>query len=67
MNEWQKEWDTTQATGEMNVLPHQVRIKLVVHNRKGEEVTYGTQISIPMRTPIYKAPFIPGPPILEVR
>ncbi len=67
MNEWQKEWDTTQATGEMNVLPHQVRITLVVHNRRGEEETYGTQIPIPMRTPIYRPPFIPGPPILEAR
>ncbi len=67
MNEWQKEWDTTQATGEMNALPHQVRIKLIVHNRRGEEVTYGTQIPIPMRTPIYRPPFIPGPPILVAR
>jgi general secretion pathway protein J len=64
MNEWQDEWDTTEATGEIDVLPQQVRIKLVVHNRIGEEVVYGTQIPIPMRTPIYRPPFIPGPPIM---
>lgn len=71
--EWQDEWDTMQAIGDGNVLPLQVRIKLVVNERRGasrinsrdedfEEITYGTQIGIPMRTPILLVPsFIPGP------
>ncbi|MDJ0763748.1 MAG: type II secretion system protein GspJ [Myxococcota bacterium] len=63
MNEWQDEWDTTEVSGELDTLPHQVRITLVVNDRRGEEVVYGTQIPIPMRTPIYRAPFVPGPPI----
>ena len=64
MNEWQDEWETTDATGEVEKLPHQVRIKLVANDRRGEEVVYGTQIPVPMRTPIYRPPFIPGPPVV---
>lgn len=67
MNEWQEEWDTTQATGESGFLPQQVRVKLVVHNRRGDEVAYGTQFGIPMRTPIWRQPFIPGPPVVVNR
>ncbi len=67
MNEWQDEWDTTEATGESDILPQQVRIKLVVHDRRGEEVVYGTQLGVPMRTPIYRAPFIPGPPVVVTK
>ncbi|MBN2343873.1 MAG: prepilin-type N-terminal cleavage/methylation domain-containing protein [Deltaproteobacteria bacterium] len=73
--EWQDEWDTTQAAGEGTILPTQVRIKLVVNERRGasringldeefEEVTYGTQLTIPFRTPILLVPtFIPGMPL----
>ncbi|MBN2524830.1 MAG: prepilin-type N-terminal cleavage/methylation domain-containing protein [Deltaproteobacteria bacterium] len=73
--EWQDEWDTTQASGEGNVLPIQMRIKLVVNERKGasrinnldeefEPVVYGTQMGIPLRTPILLVPaFIPGQPL----
>lgn len=63
MNEWQDEWDTTEGTGEAEILPQQVRIKLVVHDRRGEEIAYGTQLGIPMRSSIYRPPFIPGPPL----
>ena len=65
MNEWQDNWDTTDETEEANLLPHQVRINLVIHDRRGQEVMFGTQTAIPMRTPIYlsKGGFIPGPPI----
>ena len=73
--EWQDEWDTTQLTGEGNVLPIQVRLKLTVNERVGaslgndddeefEEVVYGTRIAIPLRTPILLVPaFIPGQPL----
>ena len=64
MEEWQDEWDTTEAMEEGALLPHQVRIRLVVHDRRGEEVAYGTQIPIPMRTPIWRQPFVPGPPVM---
>jgi general secretion pathway protein J len=65
MNDWKDNWDTTDETANINLLPHQVRINLVVHDRRGEEVMFGTQVAIPMRTPIYlsKGGFIPGPPI----
>jgi prepilin-type N-terminal cleavage/methylation domain-containing protein len=72
--EWLDEWDTTQALGKGSVLPTQVRVKLVINERRGGpkmnrmdeqyvQMTYGTQISIPMRTPILLPFFIPGPPI----
>jgi general secretion pathway protein J len=65
MNDWQDNWDTSDETAEANLLPHQVRINLVIHDRRGEEAAFGTQTSIPMRTPIYlsKGGFIPGPPV----
>jgi general secretion pathway protein J len=65
MNDWQDNWDTNDETAQADLLPHQVRITLVIHDRRGEEVTFGSQIAIPMRTPIYlsKGGFIPGPPI----
>ncbi len=67
MNEWQDEWDTTEATGEGEALPQQVRIKLIIHDRRGEEVAYGTQVPVPMRTPIYRQPFVPGPPVMVTK
>jgi hypothetical protein len=67
MNDWQDTWDTSDETAEANLLPHQVRIKLVAHNRTGEEVAFATQIPIPMRSfiigPGTGEKFIPGPPI----
>jgi general secretion pathway protein J len=67
MNEWQDEWDTTEMTDEAGFLPHQVRVRLVIHDRNGEEQVYGTQLPIPMRTPIWRQPFIPGPPLAVTR
>ena len=67
MNEWQDEWDTTEMTDEAGFLPHQVRIRLVVLDRHGEERVYGSQVAIPMRTPIWRKPFIPGPPLTVTR
>ena len=65
MNDWKDNWDTSDETAEADLLPHQVRINLVVHDRRGEEVMFGSQTAIPMRTPIYlsKGGFIPGPPL----
>ena len=67
MEQWEEEWDTTEMVGQAGFLPHQVRVKIVVHDRKGEEVTFGTQIPIPMRTPIWrKYGFMPGnPPVVN--
>ena len=63
MNEWQDTWDTNDETAEQDMLPHQVRVKLKIHDRRGKEIAYGTQIPIPMRNPIIGPDFIPGPPI----
>jgi general secretion pathway protein J len=63
MNEWQDAWDTTEATGQANVLPMQVRIRIVARDRRGDDVAYATQVPIPMRTPILKEGYTPGPPL----
>jgi general secretion pathway protein J len=67
MNEWQDAWDTTEVTGQASVLPMQVRIRLVVRDRRGDELAYATQVPIPMRTPIIKEGYTPGPPLAVTR
>jgi general secretion pathway protein J len=67
MNEWQDEWDTSEMTDEAGFLPHQVRIRLVVYDRHGEERVYGSQVAVPMRTPIWRKQFMPGPAQMVTR
>jgi len=67
MNEWQDTWDTTEVTGEQMVLPMQVRIRIVARDRRGDDVAYATQVPIPMRTPILKEGYVPGPPLAVTR
>jgi general secretion pathway protein J len=67
MNEWQDAWDTTEVTGQANVLPMQVRIRIVARDRRGDDVAYATQVPIPMRTPILKEGYTPGPPLTVTR
>jgi general secretion pathway protein J len=64
MEEWQDSWDTTELTGETGHLPSQIRIRLKVRSRRGDEIAYGTQFGVPMRTPIWRQEFIPGPPVV---
>ncbi len=72
--EWKDEWDTTNFTGEGSKLPTQVRIRLSVNERVGpgrlnrrdneyREVAYGTQMPVPMRTPLLLPFWIPGMPL----
>ena len=64
MNDWRDEWDTTELTEQVAMLPslpHQVRVRLARNDRFGEEVVYGTQLKIPMRTPIWKKESFPNP------
>lgn len=65
MNDWKDNWDTTDETADMDLLPPQVRIKLVIYDRRGQETAFGSQISIPMRVPIFfgSGMFVPGPHI----
>ena len=65
LNEWQDTWDSNDETAEVDILPYQVRIKLTAKDRRDNEVTYGTQIPIYMRSPLYATPdFVPGPRVL---
>jgi general secretion pathway protein J len=62
MNEWKDNWDTTDETADQDLLPYQIRIKLVLYDRRGQEAVYGTQAAVPMRTPIFlsSGTFVPG-------
>lgn len=52
MDKWEKEWDTTQATGMQGRLPYQIRIYIVIHDEKGEEVEFATQVPLDIQTAI---------------
>ena len=64
LNEWQDNWSSNDETAEVDLLPLQVRIKLTVKDRRENEVTYGTQIPIYMRNPIFSPDFVPGPRVM---
>jgi general secretion pathway protein J len=53
MDEWEKEWDTTQLTGQPNRLPAYVRIRLVVRGRNDEELEFVTQTPVRMTEPLF--------------
>jgi general secretion pathway protein J len=56
---WTENWDTTQATGQLNRLPLEVRIRLVLKQgaRSSSDsgrgtLKFGTTVSIPIQTPL---------------
>jgi len=51
-DEWVKEWDTTQATGQPSRLPKYVRILLTMLDRFGGELSLATQIPLEMQRPL---------------
>jgi general secretion pathway protein J len=53
MDMWEKEWDTTQVTGQPNRLPTQVRVRLVVRGPDEEELEFVTQTPIHMTEPVF--------------
>ena len=52
MDKWEKEWDTTQATGFQGRLPLQVRIYLTVYDEYDREVDFATQITLDLQMPV---------------
>jgi len=52
MDNWEKEWDTTEATGQIGRLPPQVRIYLTIHDEYGKEVEFATQIPLDIQMPV---------------
>jgi general secretion pathway protein J len=56
---WTETWDTTQATGQINRLPLQVRVRLVLRqgsrSKSGDgrgTLKFQTAVSIPMQQPL---------------
>jgi len=52
MDKWEKEWDTTEATGKGLRLPLQVRIYLVIKDENGKEIEFATQVPLDIQSPI---------------
>lgn len=51
--EWTHTWDTTQAAGQAERLPLQVKLKLVLNGgRNGERIEMGTRTSLAMQAPL---------------
>lgn len=55
--EWAEEWDTTQAAGQSNRLPAQVKIVLLAEDERGEARRYATSASISMRLALNHATY----------
>ena len=51
-DEWDEEWDTTQATAQPQRLPLQVRVVLTLLDRFGGEINLATQFPLEMQQPI---------------
>ena len=67
MLEWLDEWDTTQATGQGNRLPEQVRIRILIRSRNGQEKEYVTQTPVMMTMPLLASGFVPGTGIMDAQ
>lgn len=51
--EWVEDWDSSQAAGQLNRLPAQVWIELVVNDqRRGDTIKFATKVSIPIQLPL---------------
>jgi general secretion pathway protein J len=59
--QWREEWDTTAADGQPDRLPARVRVTLTVHDERGREVPFSTEIRVAMQEPLNSRPQdIPG-------
>ena len=62
-NEWAKSWDTTQAAGQLNRLPSQVKIVLTVNadgdNQPEQKLTLATRATLPMSFALNHAAYKP--------
>lgn len=60
-NLWTKSWDTRQATGQMNRLPKQVKIRIKVPDpaRPEREITFGTRATIALVYALNHAAYTP--------
>ena len=64
--QWRDEWITTSADGQPDRLPSRVKITLVVHDERGEEVPFQTEARIAMQEPLFLKPNdvqMPGGPV----
>jgi general secretion pathway protein J len=54
--EWREDWATTSGAGQVDRLPAKVKITLTVHDERGVEVPFQTQVKVAMSEPLSNAP-----------
>ncbi|HEV8322259.1 MAG TPA: type II secretion system protein GspJ [Myxococcota bacterium] len=64
--DWLEEWDTTEATGHPDRLPRAVRLTLVFHDARGEDITYATIVRLFLEKPICGSPALELPSGLAI-
>jgi general secretion pathway protein J len=50
--QWREEWVTNSADGQPDRLPGRIRITLTVHDERGKEVPFSTEVRVPMQEPL---------------
>jgi general secretion pathway protein J len=50
--QWREEWVTTSADGQPDRLPGRIRITLTVHDERGKEVPFSTEVRLAMQEPL---------------
>lgn len=55
--DWRESWRTTQADGMPDRLPSRVRIKLVIRDDQGDELTFATEVRPAMINPVDTKPW----------
>ncbi len=54
--QWREEWVTNSADGQPDRLPSRVRITLTVHDERGREVPFQTEVRLAMQEPLNSKP-----------
>jgi general secretion pathway protein J len=54
--EWREDWATTSGAAQVDRLPGKIRITLTVHDERGVEVPFQTQVKVAMSEPLSNAP-----------
>ena len=57
---WREEWVTTSLDGQPDRLPSKIRITLTVHDERGKEVPFQTEVRVAMPEPLNNQPQEPG-------
>jgi hypothetical protein len=67
--EWREDWATTSGSAQADRLPGKIRITLTVHDERGVEVPFQTQVKVAMSEPLNNAPqnLVPSGPNMPLQ